>query len=184
MANLYDHPYVISDALLLVLTHITDMKNKQHALKPPCSDYTLARTQDLVVIPEGAVWGGRDDQPVEMRKGVPLKKEKGVDDGDAEVSDAEVVDDDEGTQPEGSDAVTLLRDIKELVEQLVSLKRKELDEAERDVSEEAEIDELVGSDTRSEEQPPPNQPKRKRELSVTAIYIYTRNLRRPCRRKA
>ena len=160
------------------------MKKKKHGIKPPCADYSVARAQGLIVIPEGAGWGGRDDQPVEMRKGVTLKKEKGVDDGEADVSDAEAVDDDEGTQVGGSETVTLLRDIKELLEQVVSLKRKELDEAERDVSEEAEIDELVGSDTRSEEQPPPNQPKRKRELSVTAIYIYTRNLRRPCRRKA
>ena len=65
----------------------TDMKNRKHGLKPPCGEYSIARAQELVVIPEGAVWGGRDDQPVQMRKGVPLKKEKGVDDGEAGLED-------------------------------------------------------------------------------------------------
>ena len=139
------------------------MKNKKHGLKPPCADYSVARAQGLVVIPEGAVWGGRDDQPAEMRKGVTLKKEKGVDDGEADVSEAEAVNDDDGTQLVDGEAVTLLRDIKELLEQLVELKRKELGEAEPDVGEEAEIDELVSSDAHGEKEPPLSQPKRKRK---------------------
>ena len=138
------------------------MKNRKHGLKPPCGEYSIARAQELVVIPEGAVWGGRDDQPAEMRKGVPLKKEKGVDDGEADVSEAEAVNDDDGTQLVDGEAVTLLRDIKELLEQLVELKRKELGEAEPDVGEEAEIDELVSSDAHGEKEPPLSQPKRKR----------------------
>ena len=139
------------------------MKNKKHGLKPPCADYSVARAQGLVVIPEGAVWGGRDDQPAEMRKGVTLKKEKGVDDGEADVSEAEAVNDDDGTQLVDGEAVTLLRDIKELLEQLVELKRKELGEAEPDVGEEAEIDELVSSDAHGEKEPALSQPKRKRK---------------------
>ena len=144
------------------------MKNKKHGIKPPCADYSVARAQGLTVIPDGAVWGGRDEQPVEMRKGVTLKKEKGVDDGEADVSDAEAVDDDEGTQVGDSETVTLLRDIKELLEQLLSLKRKELGEAEQDASE-AEIDELVSSEEQAEKEPPLSQPKRKRKCAMIGI---------------
>ena len=129
-------------------------------MKAPCADYGVARTQELVVIPEGAVWGGRAEQPPEMRKGVPLKREKGVDDGEAEESDSEHVDDGDDVQAE---MITLLRDIKDLVGQLVELKRKELGET---AAQEVEQDELLPSED-DEKEPPLTQPKRKRKFHIT-----------------
>ena len=129
-------------------------------MKAPCADYGVARTQELVVIPEGAVWGGRAEQPPEMRKGVPLKREKGVDDGEAEESESEHVDDGDDVQAE---MITLLRDIKDLVAQLVELKRKELGET---AAQEVEQDELLPSED-DEKEPPLTQPKRKRKLHIT-----------------
>ena len=129
-------------------------------MKPPCAEYSVARAQELVVIPEGAVWGGRDDQPREMRKGVVLKREKGIDDGEAEVSDTEHVDDDDDVQAE---MITLLREIKDLVGQLVELKRKEIGET---AAQEVEQDELLPSED-DEKEPPLTQPKRKRKFHIT-----------------
>ena len=129
-------------------------------MKAPCADYSVARTQELVVIPEGAVWGGRAEQPPEMRKGVPLKREKGVDDGEAEESDSEHVDDGDDVQAE---MITLLRDIKDLVRQLVELKLKELGET---AAHGVEQDELLPSED-NEKEPPLNQPKRKRKLHIS-----------------
>ena len=144
---------------------MADMKNRKHGLKAPCGDYSIARNQDLVVIPEGAVWGGRDDQPSGMRKGVALKKEKGVDDGEGDVTDAEEVNDDDETQVGKGEMMTLLREIKGLVGELVALKRKELGEAE-EVASEAEIDELVSSEEQAEKEPSLTQPKRKRKCNI------------------
>ena len=137
------------------------MKNRKHGLKASCGDYSIARSEDLVVIPEGAVWGGRDEQPVQMRKGVMLKKEKGVDDGEADVSDREAVDDDDGMQVGDGQMIVLLREIKGLVGELVELKRKEVSEVEQDASE-AEIIELLSSEEEGDE-PSLAQPKRKRK---------------------
>ncbi|KAI0697957.1 hypothetical protein C8T65DRAFT_743008 [Cerioporus squamosus] len=54
------------------------MKNKGHGASPKCHGYEQAREAGLRALPDGAVWGGREDQPKHMRRPVVVKKEKGA----------------------------------------------------------------------------------------------------------
>ncbi|KAI0688081.1 hypothetical protein C8T65DRAFT_746803 [Cerioporus squamosus] len=53
-------------------------QNKKEQTTLNCEPYEKARQEGLTVIPEGAVWGGRDDQP----PAIGLNMDRSVDDPD------------------------------------------------------------------------------------------------------
>ncbi|RDX40586.1 hypothetical protein OH76DRAFT_1490164 [Lentinus brumalis] len=69
----------------------TYMTKRGHPAKLNAESYTVAKSEGLTIIPEGAVWGDRNMQPAAMREGVPLKEEKGVagEEGGEEEEDGE-----------------------------------------------------------------------------------------------
>ncbi|RDX41056.1 hypothetical protein OH76DRAFT_1489772 [Lentinus brumalis] len=60
-------------------------KFKKHTLH--VERYAMATEEGLIALPKGAIWGGKTEQSEDMREHVPLKKEKGVADGEAAVGD-------------------------------------------------------------------------------------------------
>ncbi|KAI0715612.1 hypothetical protein C8T65DRAFT_738479 [Cerioporus squamosus] len=86
------------------------MKDKRHSAGPKCHGYEKAREAGLRALPDGAVWGGRAEQPKHLCQGIVLKKEKGASqmvaaDGEGERSARDDVVDKQILLPQGDSPI-------------------------------------------------------------------------------